>query len=144
MSKVYLVGIDCSECSTRALEYAARLAEKSKLQLIVVHVIDWSPFTFNTPKENEVRHQRREAELERAHKEVVDPVVSELREQGVFARGVIRHGHPAETISSVAREFGATNIIIGKTGSSRLKTQLFGSVANTLVQISEVPVTVVP
>ena len=143
MSKVYLVGIDCSECSTRALEYAARLAEKSKLQLIVVHVIDWSPFTFNTPKENEVRHQRREAELERAHEEIVDPVVSKLREQGIYARGVIRHGHPAETISSVAREFGATNIIIGKTGSSRLKTQIFGSVANTLVQISEVPVTVV-
>jgi nucleotide-binding universal stress UspA family protein len=144
MSKVYLVGIDCSECSTRALEYAARLAEKSKLQLIVVHVIDWSPFTFNTPKENEVRHQRREAELERAHEEIVDPVVSKLRDQGIYARGVIRHGHPAETISSVAREFGATNIIIGKTGSSRLKTQIFGSVANTLVQISEVPVTVVP
>jgi nucleotide-binding universal stress UspA family protein len=144
MSKVYLVGIDCSECSTRALEYAARLAEKSKLQLIVVHVIDWSPFTFNTPKENEVRHQRREAELERAHEEIVVPVVSKLREQGIYARGVIRHGHPAETISSVAREFGATNIIIGKTGSSRLKTQIFGSVANTLVQISEVPVTVVP
>jgi nucleotide-binding universal stress UspA family protein len=144
MSKVYLVGIDCSECSTRALEYAARLADKSKLQLIVVHVIDWSPFTFNTPKENEVRHQRREAELERAHEEIVDPVVSKLRDQGIYARGVIRHGHPAETISSVAREFGATNIIIGKTGSSRLKTQIFGSVANTLVQISEVPVTVVP
>jgi len=144
MSKVLLVGVDCSDCSDRALEYAAIGAEKSKLQLIVVHVIDWSPFTFNTPKENEVRHQRREAELETAHKEIVDPVVSDLREQGHFARGVVRHGHPAETINSVAKEFGATNIIIGKTGSSRLKTQIFGSVANTLVQISELPVTVVP
>lgn len=144
MSKLVLVGIDCSECSSRALEYAARVAEKSKVQMIVVHVIDWSPFTFNTPKENEVRHQRREAELERAHQEIVDPVVSHLREQGIYARGVIRHGHPAETITNVAREFGATNIIIGKTGSSRLKTQIFGSVANTLVQISDVPVTVVP
>jgi nucleotide-binding universal stress UspA family protein len=144
MSKVLLVGVDCSDCSNRALDYAAKGAEKSKLQLIVVHVIDWSPFTFNTPKENEVRHQRREEELERAHKEIVDPVVSELRKQGHFARGVVRHGHPAETINAVAKEFGATNVIIGKTGSSRLKTQLFGSVANTLVQISELPVTVVP
>lgn len=144
MSKVLMVGIDCSECSNRALEYAAKAAEKSKLQMIVVHVLDWSPFTFSTPKENEVRHQRREDELERAHKEIVDPVVSDLRSQGIYARGVVRHGHPAETINAVAQEFGATNIIIGKTGSSRLKTQLFGSVANTLVQISEVPVTVVP
>ena len=144
MSKVLLVGVDCSECSDRALDYAARGAEKARPQLIVVHVIDWSPFTFNTAKENEERHKRREAELDRAHKEIVDPVVSELRSQGHYARGVVRHGHPAETISAVAREFGATNVIIGKTGSSRLKTQLFGSVANTLVQISDVPVTVVP
>ncbi len=107
-------------------------------------MIDWSPFSFNTPKENEERHQRREAELERAHSEIVDPVVSDLRQDGLYARGVVRHGHPAETIAAVGKEFGATNIIIGKTGSSRLKTQLFGSVANTLVQISEVPVTVVP
>jgi nucleotide-binding universal stress UspA family protein len=144
MSRVLLVGVDCSDCSNRALDYAAKAAEKSKLQLIIVHVIEWSPFTFNTPSENEERHQRREDELERAHREIVDPVVSELRSQGLYARGVIRHGHPAETIDAVAREFGATNVIIGKTGSSRLKTQLFGSVANTLVQISDVPVTVVP
>ena len=71
-------------------------------------------------------------------------MVSELRENGIYARGVVRHGHPAETICAVSREFGATNIIIGKTGSSKLKSQLFGSVANTLAQISEVPVTVVP
>jgi len=144
MSKVLLVGIDCSECAQRALDYAASRAEVSKSQLIVTHVIDWSPFSFNTPQENEERHQRREAELDRAHKEIVDPVVSELRERGLYARGVIRHGHPAETLSAVADEFGVTNIVIGKTGSSRIKTQLFGSVANTLVQISKHPVTVVP
>ena len=144
MSKVLLVGIDCSECSDRALAYAAKGAEQANLQLIVAHVIDWSPFTFSTPKENEVRHQRREEELERAQNEIVNPVVSDLRDRGIYARGVVRHGHPAETINAIAQEFGATNIIIGKTGSSKLKTQLFGSVANTLAQISEMPVTVVP
>ncbi len=144
MSRVLLVGVDCSECCERALEYAASWAEASKGQLIVVHVIDWSPFSFNTPQENEERHKRREIELDRAHKEIIDPLVSELRERGIDARGVIRHGHPAETLSAVGEEFGVTNIIIGKTGSSRIKTQLFGSVANTLVQVSKVPVTVVP
>lgn len=144
MSKVLLVGVDCSGCSNRALEYAAKRAEQSKSQLIVAHVIEWSPFSFSTPQENEVRHKRREDELERAHAEIVDPVVSDLRKQGLYARGVIRHGHPAETLNELAQEFGATNVIIGKTGSSRIKTQLFGSVANTLVQISELPVTVVP
>ncbi len=144
MSKVLLLGIDASDCAKRALDYAAERAEISKVQLIVCHVIEWSPFSFNTPQENEERHQRREAELDRAHKDIVDPVVSQLRERGIYARGVIRHGHAAETLAAAADEFGATNIIIGKTGSSRIKTQLFGSVANTLVQISQHPVTVVP
>lgn len=144
MSKTLLVGVDCSKCSHRALDYAQNRAGASKAQLIVVHVIDWSPYSFNTPQENEERHKRREAELERAHSEIVDPIVESLREKGISARGVIRHGHPAETLNELAQEYGATNIIIGKTGSSRIKSQLFGSVANTLVQISKTPVTVVP
>jgi len=144
MSKVLLVGIDCSNCSNRALQYAADWAESSEAQLIVVHVIDWSPYSFNTALENEERHKRREAELQRAHQEIIDPIVSELTGKNISATGVIRHGHPAETIQMVAEESGATNIVIGKTGSSRIKSQLFGSVANTLVQISKIPVTVVP
>ena len=144
MSKVLLVGIDGSECSVRALDYAAEWASIAGHQLIVAHVIEWSPFTFNTPQENEERHMRREAELERAHLELIDPVVDALRERGVQARGIIRHGHAAETLCQLAEELGATNIVIGKTGHSRIHAQLFGSVAISMVQISPDPVTVVP
>lgn len=144
MSKVLLVGIDCSDCAERALEYAADWAEAIGGELLVTHVIQWSPFSFTTPQENEERHKRREAELDRAHREVVDPLVSDLRERGLKARGVIRHGHPAETLCDVAEELKADHIVIGKTGSSRIRAQLFGSVANSLIQISKQPVTVVP
>lgn len=144
MSKVLLVGIDCSDCAGRALDYAANWAEAIGGELLVTHVIQWSPFSFTTPQENEERHKRREAELDRAHREVVDPLVNSLRERGLTARGVIRHGHPAETLCDVAEEFEANHIIIGKTGSSRIRAQLFGSVANSLIQISKQPVTVVP
>jgi nucleotide-binding universal stress UspA family protein len=144
MSKILLVGIDCSDCAERALGYAADWAAAIKCQLVVAHVIQWSPFSFTTPQENEERHARREAELDRAHREVVDPVVNRLRDRGLNARGVIRHGHPAETLCDVAEELGATHIVVGKTGSSRIRAQLFGSVAHALIQISKQPVTVVP
>lgn len=144
MSQVLLVGIDCSDCSERALEYAANWAAAGDLRVIIAHVIEWSPFSFNTPQENAERHKRREAELERAHREIVDPVVQELASRDISVVGVIRHGHPAETLVELARELDATNIVIGKTGSSRMRTQLFGSVANSLLQVSKVPVTVVP
>ena len=71
-------------------------------------------------------------------------ILTELLSKGVDAEGVVRHGHPAEALSSLADELNATNIIIGRKGQSPLKTKLFGSVASTLVQISAHPVTVVP
>jgi nucleotide-binding universal stress UspA family protein len=107
-------------------------------------VIEWSQFSFNTPMENELRHKRREDELERAHVEIVDPVVQDLRGMGIDAHGLIRHGHIAQTISELANEVGATNIIIGRKGTSKIKTHLFGSVPSMLVQIADQPVTVVP
>ena len=144
MTQVLLVGTDCSECSHRAVEYAAHWASLANLHLYVVHVIEWSPYTFNTPQENEERHKRREDELERAHSHIINPIIAELVEKGVDAQGVVRHGHPAETLSQLANELDATNIIIGRKGQSLIKEKLFGSVGGTLVQISEHPVTVVP
>ena len=144
MDHLLLVGIDCSDCCQRALDYAAARAKASNARMAIIHVIDWSPYSFNTPMENEVRHKRREQELERARVEIIDPITARLREQGIEADGIIRHGHPAETISRVAGEIGATNIVVGRRGLSGLKAHIFGSVPGKLVQIAEQPVTVVP
>lgn len=144
MTQVLLVGTDCSECSERTLNFAAQWAKRDGFTMIIVHVIEWSPFSFNTAQENAERHMRREEELARAHTEIVDPIVQRLRDEGIEAKGVIRHGHPAETLSSVAKELNATHIIIGRTGRSAIKSKLFGSAASTLVQIADRPVTVVP
>lgn len=144
MSLVFLVGVDCSNCSNRALEFAAERAEVKGSKLVIAHVIEWSPFSFSTPQENEERHKRREQELQRAHDEIIDPLVSRYREQGIDTEGVVRHGHASETLMAIAKEKEATNIVIGRKGASRFKAQLFGSVAGALVQISDRPVTVVP
>lgn len=144
MEQKLLVGIDCSDCCQRAIDYAARTARSSGASVVVVHVIEWSPYSFSTPMENEERHRRRETELERARREIVDPVVKRLHDQGVAAEGVVRHGHPARTLNELAEEAGVSSIIVGRTGSSRLKSQLFGSVPSTLVQVATTPVTVVP
>lgn len=144
MNQLLLVGIDCSNCSQRAIDYAAAWAESTGARLAVVHVIEWSPYSFSTAMENEVRHKRREEELTRAHKEIVDPMVESLRARGIEVEGIIRHGHPAETINQLAIDMDAANIVVGRKGTSRLKSHLFGSVPSMLVQIAETPVTVVP
>lgn len=144
MSQLYLVGIDCSDCGNRALDYAAEKAKSDGSKILIAHVIEWSPYSFNTVEENAERHKRREDELERAHQEIVNPVLGKLREQGIEATGVVRHGHIAKTLKKLADEHGASSIVVGRLGQSNMVAQLFGSVSGTLVQIADRPVTVVP
>lgn len=144
MTAVYLVGVDGSNCSSRAINYAMERARDSGGKILIAHVIEWSQFTFSTPQENEERHKRREEELKRAHAEVVDPIVACVREEGIEAEGLIRHGHASDTLASLAEEHDATCIIIGRRGDSRLRKKIFGSVASNLVQIADCPVSVVP
>jgi nucleotide-binding universal stress UspA family protein len=144
MSLVFLVGVDCSDCGTRALEYATERVKLQDAKLLVAHVIEWSPFQFSTVQENAERHKRREEEIERARSEVVEPIVRSLREQGIDAEGLVRHGHVANTLNDLAHEHDVTNIVLGRMGASSLRQHLFGTVSSTLVQIADVPVTVVP
>jgi len=144
MAQVYLVGIDCSNCSDRALQFAAEAAATNESKVVIAHIIEWSPYSFNTNEENAERHKRREAELDRAHKEIVDPLVDKLRGQGVDAEGAIRHGHIAKSLKALADHYDASSIIVGHHGESGLLKQFFGSVPGALIQIADRPVTVVP
>jgi nucleotide-binding universal stress UspA family protein len=144
MTDSMLIGVDGSESSQRAIGFAVAQARAAGARVVAAYVIEWSPFTFNTPEENEQRHRRREEELARAHAQVLDPVVSELEAAGLEVEGVVRHGHAAEVLAGLAGEFDASQIFVGRRGQSKIASLLFGSVAGTLVQIAPVPVTVVP
>jgi nucleotide-binding universal stress UspA family protein len=144
MADVFLVGVDGSESSHRAARFAAARAAANKARLVVAYVIEWSPYTFNTPEENEQRHKRREEEIERARSQVVDPMVAEMGAGGLAVEGVVRHGHAAEVLAGLAGEYGAAQIFIGRVGHSRIAALLFGTVAGALVQIAPIPVTIVP
>jgi len=144
MGNTLLVGTDCSGCSNRALKFASARAMNTGDKLIIAYVIEWSPYSFNTPEENEMRHKRREEEISRAREEVIDPLVEKYSAMGIDTSGVVRHGHAAHTLNGLAEEFDASVIFVGRKGTSSLKSLLFGSVAGTLVQISDRPVTVVP
>lgn len=144
MSQTLLVGTDGSECSSRALDFASSRAQTTGDKLVIAYVIEWSPYSFNTPRENELRHQRREEEISRAWDEVIKPLVEKYSQQGIDVSGVVRHGHAAHVLNDLGNELGASILFVGRKGTSSLKSMLFGSVAVILVQISDRPVTVVP
>ena len=144
MTKSYLLAVDGSPGSQNAIEFAAERAGSSGASLIVAYVIEWSPYSFNTPEENEIRHKRREEEIDKATQSVVDPVAGMLKKRGLEVETVVRHGHPAGTLIELAEQRDVAQIIIGRRGEGGLKQMMFGSVAANLVQGSPVPVTVVP
>jgi nucleotide-binding universal stress UspA family protein len=138
-----LVGVDGSESSRRAANFAAMQAKAGGARLLVAYVIEWSPYSFNTPEENEQRHKRREEEIARADAHL-DPLLGELRAAGLQVESLVRHGHAADVLSGLAGEYGAGQVFVGRRGHSKIAAMLFGSVAGSLVQVSPVPVTVVP
>lgn len=144
MPDIYVAAYDGSEAARRAVSLALAQASVTGARLLVVHVLEWSPYSFLTQEELAERHKRRNEELARADQAVIKPLTQELREGGVDVETIIRYGHVADTLCEIATTRGAAQIFIGRTGTSSLMERLFGSVAGSLAQIAPVPCTIVP
>ena len=144
MKNTFLLAVDGSSGSEKAIDFVADRAQRGGAKVNVAYVIEWSPYSFNTPEENEQRHKRREEELVRAKTTILEPVAAKLKNAGLDVETVVDHGNPARTVVELADKYDVAQIFIGRTGETGLKTLLFGSVVANLVQTSKVPVTVVP
>ena len=144
MTQCMLLAVDGSQGGDRALEYSIAQVKDRGIKLVVAYVIEWSPYSFNTPEENAERHKRREGEISRAKKTIIDPAMEKLAGHNIKAESIVRHGAPVETLNELAKKNDVDQIVIGRRGQSGIKSLLFGSVAGSLIQTSEVPITVVP
>ncbi len=144
MTVKLVVGLDGADTGERALTFAKELAGRiGDCELIVSYVIEWSPFSFQTPEENATRHKRREEELATATSRVIEPAVTALKDAGFKAQGVVRHGDVAETLNAITVENEASQIIVGRASEGGFAKRIFGSSTQNLVMHADVPVTVV-
>ena len=144
MGEVVIVGVDGSEAGARAAHFAAQHVGEQGAEVVVAYVVPWSPYTPQSGSENERRSVAKKAEIAAAQEGIVGPLVASLQADGVAVEGVVRHGHPAETLCELAVERGARHLVVGRRGQSKVKTLLFGSTPGNLIQMATVPVTVVP
>ena len=144
MTDTILVGIDGTEENHRAIDYAVNWAKKSKAKMILAYVIKWSPYTFQTAEENERRHKRKVEDIQFVQERVLDPMLESLASEGLEITGVVRHGQVADSLIYIAKKQGATDIVVGRIGEKSVKTLMFGSVVAKLIQLSHIPVTIVP
>ncbi|WP_300588219.1 universal stress protein [Marivita sp.] len=144
MSEKFVVGYDGSDVAKRALDFAVSRAQAQGGSILIVHVLEWSPYSFLTPEEIEERHARRKEELDRAEKALMAPLKATIAAAGVPVETQIKYGHVAKTLCEVAKKEGATQMVIGRDGDGGLSSRVFGSVAGSLVQVAPVPCTIVP
>lgn len=137
-----LVGVDRSDASRRALELAAEEARDSGCALKLMHVINWSRYSFNTNEDNATRHLERQKEIDSAQREVIDPLLASV--DGVEKSSEIRFGKPSEVLADAAKESHHHLVFVARTGDSGLREAIFGSTASRLVQHATIPVVVVP
>ncbi|MDY8107912.1 universal stress protein [Fulvimarina sp. 2208YS6-2-32] len=139
-----IIGIDGSRASKRALAHGQRLSKLiGECTLLLVYVIEWSPYSFQNAAENEIRHNRREEEIEVARTRVLDPIIRSLRAEGFDADCKVRHGDAAEILNAVALETRAEQIIVARGSEGGFASRFFGTVSVKLASSASVPVTIV-
>lgn len=144
MSAKFIIGLDGSGSGSRAVEFAKGLASLiGDCELVLIHVVEWSPYSFQTPEENEQRHNRKQEETAAALARVIDPAVAALKAEGFKASGMVKHGDVADLLSKTAVEQSASQIIVARSSEGGFVQRLFGSSTVSLVMTSDVPVTVV-
>ncbi|MBP0615563.1 universal stress protein [Jiella mangrovi] len=141
-SEIFVVAYDGADRGV--VDYAAKRAKASGAAICLVHVLQWSPYSFLTPEELEERKMRRRQELDRASGALVDPLVAELKGAGLEVESEIRFGSPTAVILDVAGDKGACQIFVGRSGKSGLENKIFGSVTLGLAQAATIPTVIVP
>ncbi|HTU83468.1 MAG TPA: universal stress protein [Candidatus Acidoferrales bacterium] len=143
MNGPILVPVDGSEPSLRAVDEAAELAKVAGTGIVVAHVVDPAKaamLTYGNPQFvagclDAIREEGREL-LEAAR----------VRARGHVERVETRliQGSPGQEIVKLAREIGATWIVMGSHGRTGLARLLVGSVAEDVLRHAGVPVLIVP
>jgi len=137
-----LVALDDSDASRAGAELAARLAAAEGSHLIACHVADTTRLY-----DNAAQYGFSPGPLEREAERRSASVVSKGLAQADIALESVAvalvEGHPARAIVDAAIDQHATAIVMGTHGRRNLSRMFHGSVAESVVRESDVPVLVV-
>jgi len=141
------VPVDFSPYSAAALVFAADLAECVRKSLMVLHVVhdpgDEPGYYNRALKKKQLQR------IEDAAAEMLEAFLAEVRKRFPDskplqqAESVLVKGLPRNRILEVAEQKKAAMIVMGSKGETGLKHMILGSVAERVVQLASIPVTVV-
>ncbi len=144
--KRVLVATDGSDAADRAVDYAAGLAKREGADLLIANVIGG----YGLPHKAMMRLTQSEQVW---LKELLELISAETltkaraRAQGSGVAGIqleSRPGDVAQSLIDIAKEKAVDVIVAGKRGAGPVARLLLGSVSQKLVNLSPLPVIVIP
>jgi nucleotide-binding universal stress UspA family protein len=131
-----LVTVDGSDNAIRALKFALSVTPPDS-RLLVLHVLAPMPRSRLVSEALIQEHYQRQEEAS------LNKVRKFLARTKADAKVEVCIGEPAPTIIEYARKKKCTQIVMGNHGHGTLAGLFLGSVAMKVVQLSEIPVTLV-
>lgn len=145
MSKhLYIVGIDGSEYSERAVERAIHLAEKSGDRVKLIYALTWSRIQPFMHKGIAPPMRTKEEEESIAEEEVIQPLLEKYKHLNVQLSSELIWGEPVEILQKRVKGEHANMLFLGRRGRSTFVDVLVGSVANKLAHRVGIPIVLVP
>ena len=134
---------DFSEASLSALAHAADLAAQYQADLYLVNVVPALPPLPTDPNSfAQVPEYERALHLDAQRR--LDALADDLAGKSLRAHTIVGHGDPATEIVRVAKDEGAGLIVIATHGATGWRHLVFGSVAEKVVRLAQLPVLTLP
>lgn len=137
--KRILMATDFSDASAAAFQWAADLAQRIAVPLLLTHIVTpvtvparWRSYVAEVDEE---RAQQARAGLDTLSRDLPGTV---------GCQAVVSIGRPADSIASIAEEREAGLIVMGLAGQQGARAPHPGSIAYGVVSLAQVPVLVVP
>ncbi|WP_181685611.1 universal stress protein [Halorhabdus salina] len=141
MGKRILVPVDGSDQARKACEFA--IEEFPEAELTLLHVINPADAGYSVqasiPTFSEEWYERQKAEAA----DRFDEIEADASEHGIRVERAIEVGKPTHAIVEYVENNDIDQIVMGSHGRSGVSRILLGSVAETVVRRSPVPVTVI-
>ncbi|MDP2561896.1 universal stress protein [Psychrobium sp. 1_MG-2023] len=140
----YIVGVDGSQWSERAVEKAVRLAGDTGAQVKILYVLDWSSLQPIVAEGVVPPPIDAKTEEKRIFEDVLQPLVDKYQAGKVSVSTDLIWGEPVDVLHEQIKQEHATMLFVGRRGRSRFVDILLGSVANKLAHRVGVPIVLVP
>ncbi len=137
--KRILCPVDFSAHSTKALQFAGRLAEAFSAEVIVLHAQQFEfPIYFTVAQTEALKAQLHRNE--RAARNYLDRYVNEHLASSVERSAVLKEGDPVAGSLAALKDYQAGLVVMGTHGRTGLTRVRLGSVMESVLRVAEAPV----